>query len=131
MMIAFKSSNKGKGKLFDEHDLTTNPLYIRRMVSLVRDAIQKGSDVLQMVNGNIVITELKVITYQYVWNSEKGKFERAKSGSKSARSRRSRRNDESVSHEFDADDGHDDYSDDSMEDDHSSHGKQNKPKELA
>lgn len=56
--------------------------YIRKSTNLVNDALNKGSDVMQLANGDIVITEVKTVTYSYKWNKASNKFERATSGSK-------------------------------------------------
>ncbi|CAK8162655.1 hypothetical protein CAXC1_210006 [Candidatus Xenohaliotis californiensis] len=88
MMIAFKNNSKDKNKETDSFDIVSNPLYIRRFAALLRDVMQRGSDLMHLANGNVVITETKVVTYQYAWNKEKGKFERAKLGARSTRSKK-------------------------------------------
>ena len=88
LIIAFRSSGKEKNKFLDDYNIINNPLYLRRMSGLVNDSVAKGSDVLHLPNGNVIVTETKVVTYHYIWNSEKGRFERAKSGSKSSRARK-------------------------------------------
>lgn len=71
----------------DNDNLAADINYIRRSTNLVNDALQKGSDIMQLANGDIVITEVKTITYKYIWNKETNKFERATSGSKIMRKR--------------------------------------------
>ena len=56
--------------------------YIRKSTSLVNDALQKGCDIMQLANGDIVVTEVKTITYQYKWCNNTNKFERVTSGSR-------------------------------------------------
>lgn len=67
--------------------LTTDINYIRKSAMLVNDALQKGSDIMQMPNGDVIITEVKTLTYKYVWNKEKNRFERVNSGSRSRKRR--------------------------------------------
>jgi hypothetical protein len=61
--------------------------YLKRSSVIVSDALQKGSDVMQLANGDIVITEIKTVTYNYIWNQDKGRFERANSGQRMKRPR--------------------------------------------
>jgi hypothetical protein len=53
--------------------------YLRQSSSLIQDALQKGFDVLQLANGDIVMTGTKTVVYQYIWDEEKGKLVKAKS----------------------------------------------------
>lgn len=66
----------------NEDNLAADINYIRKSTNLVNDALQKGSDIMQLANGDIVVTEVKTVTYKYTWNKEKSKFERVTSGSK-------------------------------------------------
>jgi len=52
--------------------------YLRQSASLIGDALQKGFDVLQMANGDIITTGTKTVVYTYTWDEEKGKLTRAK-----------------------------------------------------
>lgn len=52
--------------------------YLRQSSSLIQDALQKGFDVLQLANGDIVTTGTKTVVYQYAWDAEKGKLVKAK-----------------------------------------------------
>ncbi|MCE2927334.1 MAG: DUF2671 domain-containing protein [Rickettsiales bacterium] len=58
--------------------------YLRQSSSLIQEALQKGFDVLQLANGDIVTTGTKTVVYQYTWDAEKGKLTKTKS-SKSRR----------------------------------------------
>jgi hypothetical protein len=69
-------------------DVTTNLNYIKRSATLINDALQKGLDVLQLASGDIEITEVKTITYKYVWDEEINKFTRAATGTKQKKRRR-------------------------------------------
>jgi len=52
--------------------------YLRQSSALIQDALQKGFDVLQLANGDIVTTGTKTIVYQYTWDEERGKLARIK-----------------------------------------------------
>jgi Protein of unknown function (DUF2671) len=52
--------------------------YLRQSSSLIQDALQKGFDVLQLANGDIVTTGTKTVVYQYAWDNDKGKLVKTK-----------------------------------------------------
>lgn len=60
-------------------NIMLDPRYLRQSSSLIQDALQKGFDVLQLANGDIVMTGTKTVVYQYAWEEEKGKLVKAKS----------------------------------------------------
>ena len=70
-------------------DMMLDPRYLRQSSSLINEALQKGFDVLQLANGDIVTTGTKTVVYQYAWDSEKGKLVKSKTetstGKKSSR----------------------------------------------
>jgi hypothetical protein len=66
----------------DEDDLMSDIRYICKSCSLITDALQKGCDVMQMPNGDIIISELKTVTLQYTWDDKKGKLIRTQMGQK-------------------------------------------------
>ncbi len=59
--------------------------YLRQSSSLIQEALQKGFDVLQLANGDIVTTGTKTVVHQYVWDDEKGKLVKAKPDRKAKR----------------------------------------------
>ncbi|MDE3059855.1 MAG: DUF2671 domain-containing protein [Pseudomonadota bacterium] len=59
-------------------NMMLDPRYLRQSSSLIQDALQKGFDVLQLANGDIVTTGTKTVVYQYSWDEEKGKLMRSK-----------------------------------------------------
>lgn len=59
--------------------------YLRQSSALIQDALQKGFDVLQLANGDIVTTGTKTIVYQYTWDEDRGKLVRMKPDAKKAR----------------------------------------------
>ncbi|XVN40436.1 MAG: DUF2671 domain-containing protein [Rickettsia endosymbiont of Argas persicus] len=48
--------------------------YICQASLLITDSIRKGYDVTQLPNGDINVTEVRIVNVHYNWNSEKGKF---------------------------------------------------------
>lgn len=52
--------------------------YLRQSSSLIQDSLQKGFDVLQLANGDIVATGTKTVVYHYSWDQEKGKLIKSK-----------------------------------------------------
>jgi hypothetical protein len=67
------------GSSKDKNDIFNNVRYVCQSCTLITESLKKGCDVLQMSNGDVVITEVKVFTYHYAWDDAKGKFIRAKS----------------------------------------------------
>ena len=60
-----------------EKDLMSNMGYISQTCTLITESLQKGCDVMQFANGEILVTGLKPVTIQYSWNREVGKLIRA------------------------------------------------------
>ena len=63
-------------------DVMFNSNYIKQSSALISDALQKGFDVLQMANGDIVTTGTKTVVYKYTWEEETGKLKRSNVSSK-------------------------------------------------
>jgi hypothetical protein len=59
-------------------NMMLDPRYLRQSSSLIQDALQKGFDVLQLANGDIVTTGTKTVVYQYAWDQDKGKLVKTK-----------------------------------------------------
>src|SRR5262249_44666861 len=59
-------------------NMMLDPRYLRQSSSLIQDALQKGFDVLQLANGDIVTTGTKTVVYQYAWDESKGKLMKTK-----------------------------------------------------
>ena len=75
-------------------NMMLDPRYLRQSSSLIQEALQKGFDVLQLANGDIVTTGTKTIVYQYTWDQEKGKLVKAKPDRKSRRASEEEEDDE-------------------------------------
>jgi hypothetical protein len=72
MRDILKNLPKEKSKRSDG-DMMANPDYIRKSSDLIKDALQKGLDVLQLDNGDIVTTGTKIIvnTWRFDGKSKK------------------------------------------------------------
>jgi len=57
-------------------DVMLDSRYIKNSSQLISDALQKGFDVLQMPNGDIVTTGTKTVVYKYSWDEIGGKLKR-------------------------------------------------------
>lgn len=68
-------------------NMMLDPRYLRQSSSLIQDSLQKGFDVLQLANGDIVTTGTKTVVYHYSWDQDKGKLVKSKpdNGRKSRR----------------------------------------------
>ncbi len=60
----------------NEKDIMLDIKYIRESCALIAEVLSNGCDVMQMANGDIITTELKPVTIQYIWDNEKGKLVR-------------------------------------------------------
>jgi hypothetical protein len=69
-------------------DMMNDPRYLRQSSALVNEALQKGFDVLQLANGDIVTTGTKTVVYHYAWDAQKGKLMKTKSESSAKKIRR-------------------------------------------
>lgn len=84
----------------DLADLMTDPDYLRQSSSLINEALQKGFDVLQLANGDIVTTGTKTIVHQYTWDDGKSKLVKAKQPEKRARKSKEEKIEETLDDEF-------------------------------
>ena len=62
-------------------ELMNNPDYLRQSSALINEALQKGFDVIQMPNGDIVTTGTKVIVNTYKWDEDETALNKAKTTS--------------------------------------------------
>ncbi len=56
------------------NDILTNVKYICKSSALITESLQKGCDITQLSNGDIIVTEVKIVNVQYSWDAEKGKM---------------------------------------------------------
>ena len=76
--IASSNSKKSPEAEPEITNMMLDPRYLRQSSSLIQDALQKGFDVLQLANGDIVTTGTKTVVYQYAWDQETGKLVKSK-----------------------------------------------------
>jgi len=70
-------------------DMMSNPDYLRQSSSLINEALQKGFDVLQLANGDVVMTGVKTVVYQYSWDNGANRLVRSKAKSTTRRASKS------------------------------------------
>ncbi|MCF8463150.1 MAG: DUF2671 domain-containing protein [Rickettsiaceae bacterium] len=57
-----------------EYNIFNDIEYICRSAIVIQEALHKGCDVAQMPNGDIVVTEVKIINNYYSWNQQNKKL---------------------------------------------------------
>lgn len=57
-----------------ENDVFSDIDYICNSTHLIVDSLQRGLDIAQLPNGDIIVTEIKTINTQYVWDKNKGRM---------------------------------------------------------
>lgn len=72
-------ASSADGEDANAKDMMSNPDYLRQSSSLINDALQKGFDVLQLANGDVVMTGVKTVVYQYSWDDANNRLVRSKS----------------------------------------------------
>ena len=60
----------------DITEMMLDPRYLRQSSSLINEGLQKGFDVLQLEDGEIIMTGTRTIVHRYHWDAEKGKLVR-------------------------------------------------------
>lgn len=83
-----RNSNPREGEP-DITNMMMDARYLRQSSALIHEALQKGFDVLQLANGDIVTTGTKTIVCQYTWDESKGKLIKAKTSESAKRGRKS------------------------------------------
>ncbi len=75
--LPLRAKLRAEGEGPSARDITEMMLdarYLRQSSSLINEALQKGFDVLQLEDGEIIMTGTRTIVYRYHWDSEKGKL---------------------------------------------------------
>lgn len=57
-------------------DILTSVEYICKSTKLISDSLRNGCDIAQLPNGDVMVTETKIVHMHYVWNKEKEKMVR-------------------------------------------------------
>ncbi len=71
-MAALK--NIETNNLTDEQNIFSDIKYICNSTSLIVNSLQKGLDVAQLPNGDVIVTEIKTINTQYSWSENQQKM---------------------------------------------------------
>ena len=70
-----KLRNEGEGpSARDITEMMLDPRYLRQSSSIINEALQKGFDVLQLEDGEIIMTGIRTIVHRYHWDSDKGRL---------------------------------------------------------
>ena len=67
---------KSQPKTKKSEEVFEDPQYICKSSSLITSSLRKGSEVVQMPNGDVIISEIRRVTNQYHWNSNKKQFKK-------------------------------------------------------
>ena len=65
---------EGKTTELDPDNVFLDIKYICNSTSLITDSLQKGCDIAQLPNGDIIVTEVKVVNVHYSWDKSKLKM---------------------------------------------------------
>lgn len=84
-------------------DMMSDPRYLRQSSTLINEALQKGFDVLQLSDGEIVTTGTKTIVHRYKWDDSKGKLVRIKTEQSGVKRLRRAQSDEMIAEDEDTD----------------------------
>ena len=76
-IIDSQSKNIGKNV-----DILLDVKYICESGTLITESLQRGSDVMQLPNGDIIVSELKPVTFLYTWDNVKSKLVRVTKSAK-------------------------------------------------
>ena len=66
-------------KVDNKVELFSNVRYLCRSSTLLTESLKEGKDVVQLPNGDIIVTEVKTVHTLYSWNIEKDKMVRSSS----------------------------------------------------
>ena len=58
----------------ENEDIFSDINYICKSTPLIVSSLQKGLDVAQLPNGDVLITEVRVVNTQYSWDKDKQKL---------------------------------------------------------
>lgn len=86
--ISFKAADAPLPDAKELSALMSDAGYLRQSSALINEALQKGFDVLQLANGDIVTTGTKTIVHTYSWDKQQQKLTRAKAAEKKTRAKK-------------------------------------------
>lgn len=71
IIYIMKENNSNDKK---DQNLLTDISYMCSSTKLIVDSLEKGSDIAQLPNGDIIITETKIVNTQYTWDKGKNRM---------------------------------------------------------
>jgi hypothetical protein len=71
-----KNIEKLQSKDEEQNDVFTDLRYVCKSGSLITESLQRGGDVMQLANGDIIVSEMKPVTFYYAWDKTKGRLVR-------------------------------------------------------
>ncbi len=78
-MLSTKNLNnveKLQSKDEEQNDVFADLRYVSKSGSLITESLQRGGDVMQLANGDIIVSEMKPVTFYYAWDKAKGRLVR-------------------------------------------------------
>lgn len=72
----------------ETEDIMSDVRYICKSSTLITESLQKGCDIMQMPNGDIIVTETKTVMFRYSWDENKNKFVRSQPSTRSKKNRK-------------------------------------------
>lgn len=58
----------------DDGEIFSDIRYICNSTNLIYGALQKGFDIAQLPNGDVIVTEIKTVNVHYTWDKNKKKM---------------------------------------------------------
>jgi ribosome biogenesis SPOUT family RNA methylase Rps3 len=71
-----EKNNDGEKRRDQGPDPLTDIDYICKSTTLITESLRNGKDIAQLPNGDIIVTERKIVHLHYTWDSSKGKMVR-------------------------------------------------------
>jgi hypothetical protein len=65
-----------QSKDLEENNVLEEARYICKSGALITESLERGSDIMQMPNGDIIVSEMKAVTFYYAWDKVKGNLVR-------------------------------------------------------
>jgi len=74
MLNVLEKNSLSTNKEEENEDIFSDINYICKSTPLIVSSLQKGLDVAQLPNGDVLITEVRVVNTQYSWDKDKQKL---------------------------------------------------------
>lgn len=70
------SNQRNENENHEGPDPLTDIDYICKSTTLITESLRNGKDIAQLPNGDIIVTERKIVHLHYTWDPAKGKMVR-------------------------------------------------------